>query len=229
MVMMTVGGPWIPNLTIEQSAKSGQIFTAVNSENNMSEVVSATMTIPTQSRKKKGNRGVKDGVPPVVLSSSKQKSRKRKFRKFKKKSKRPQTSDIKPPTAQDAGPSPDNNPLEIMHLDSKQAKAPMPFPPSPTEIRLAALKAMLLEAKGRCTSNHPEQKPLPTSAITKSPTTWSREDLFEDIARKRVASPELSLPAADDQWGVLNYEKRSEKINLESIDLFLWEDSSKLS
>ena len=219
MIIATVGESWMPNLTIEQRTKSGQGFAALNSGTSMSEVINDT----TQSRKKKkGGRGMKDGVPPVVIPSlSKQKIRKRKSRKFKKRSKKPQTLDIKPPTVQGAGPSHDYSPLESMHIDSEQAKAPIPSPSSPTEIRLAALKAMLLQAKGRDISNNPEQNPLPKSTVAKSRFAWLKADLLEDIARKRVASPELSVPAADDYWGILNHEKRSEKINMESLLLFL--------
>ena len=223
MVIANVGGPWMPNLTTKQSAKLAQVLTAVNS---MSEEVSATTTVLTQSRKKMGNRGGKDGVPPILLpSSSKQKSRKRKFRKFKKKSKKPLTLDIKPPTVQGAGPSHDNYPFENMHLDSERSKTPIPSLLSPTEIRLAALKVMLLQAKGRDISNNPESKPPPKLAVTESLSARLKADLLEEIARKRVASPELSVPAADDYWGILNYEKRSEKINMELVDSFLCGDS----
>ena len=225
MVMATVARPWIPNLTIEQSVKSEQIFMIVNDNNNISEVVNATATVPTQSKRKKCNRGVKDGMVPMVLPSSKRKSRKRKSRKFRKKSKKSQTLDIKPPTVPAAGHSHDNNPLENMDLHSKQSKELIPPPPSPTDIRFAALKSMLLQAKGRGRSNNPEQELLPKSTVAKSRSIWSTADLFEDIARRRIASPQLIVPAADDYWGILNHEKRSEKINMESIDLFLREDS----
>jgi hypothetical protein len=224
MFIANVGGPWMPNLTTKQSAKLGQVLTVVNS---MSEVVSTTTTVPTQSRKKKGNQGEKDGVPPILLpSSSKQKSRKRKFRKFKKKSKKQQTLlDINPSTVQGAGPCHDKYHFENMNLDSERAKTPIPSLLSPTEVRLATLKVILLQAKGRDKSNNPESKPLPKLAISESLSARLKVDLLEEISRKRVASPELSVPAADDYWGILNYEKRSEKINMELVDSFLCEDS----
>ena len=67
--------------------------------------------------------------------------------------------------------------------------------------------------------------PARKSVVVKSCSTRLKRDLFEDIARKRIASPELSIPIADDYWGNLNYEKRSEKINMELIDLFLCGDT----
>lgn len=208
MIVATAGGSWMPNLTIGERTKSGEGF------NSMSEVINDTTTVPKRSRKRKGGRGMKNDVPSAVLhSSSKQKSRKQRYRKFKRKSKKRKTLDIKPPTVQGGCPSHDNGPLESMHIDSEQAKAPIPSPSSPTEIRLAALKALLLQAKGRDISNNP----VPKSTAAKSRSGWLKADLLEDIARKRVASPELSVPAADDYWGILNYEKRSETINMESL------------
>lgn len=212
----------MPNLTIGERTKSGQGFAALNSDMRMSGVINDTATVPKRSRKKKGGRGMKNDVPSAALhSSSKQKSRKYRYRKFKRKSKKRGTLDIKPPTVQGGCPSHDNSPLESMHIDSEQAKSPIPSPSSPTEIRLAALKAMLLQAKGRDISNNPEQNPVLKSTAVKSRSGWLKADLLEDIARKRVASPELSVPAADDYWGVLNYEKRSETINMESLYLSL--------
>ncbi len=147
-------------------------------------------------------------------------NRRKKFRKYKRKSKKSKTVETKPPTTPDVRSSQKENPVEM-----QQPTAPISSPQLSTEIRLAALKALLLQAKDRETSSKPEELPGPKSAIVKSRFTRLQPDFLEDIARKRIASPELSIAAVDDYWGILNYEKRSEKIDMESIDLFLFGDT----
>ena len=91
------------------------------------------------------------------------------------------------------------------------------------EDRLAALKAELLQAKVHVSPNCKLDNISPDPAIVPHEACYARlkADVVEDIAQKRIASPELVVPADDDYWGMLNYEKRSEKINMELIDLFL--------
>jgi len=50
-------------------------------------------------------------------------------------------------------------------------------------------------------------------------------DLFDATAchplpTQRKSTPELVIPAEDDYWGKLNYQKRSEKIDFEALDEF---------
>src|SRR5438046_7786319 len=149
-VEMVMATPWKPYLEVEQSVKLGQILTAVNGGNSsMSEVVSNNGPVSAQRRIKKGNRELKGGVPLVVMPSSLvPKSRRKKFRKYKRKSKKSKTVETKPPTTPDVRSSQKENPVEM-----QQPTTPISSPQLSTEIRLAALKALLLQAKDRETSS----------------------------------------------------------------------------
>lgn len=88
-----------------------------------------------------------------------------------------------------------------------------------SENRFAELKAQLIQAKTRTIAD-PEEIDSPTAMRPRS-SRLNALDIFHDVARQRIASPELKVPAEGDYWQWLNYEKRSEKVDLELLDLFL--------
>ena len=95
-----------------------------------------------------------------------------------------------------------------------------------TESRLAELKSQLVQAKARPSAHITDEPsrtatPPPVSLPVVKIPRRKAVDFFDDIAPKRIPSPELSLPEEGDYWGKLNYEKRKEKVNLGAIDMFL--------
>ena len=94
------------------------------------------------------------------------------------------------------------------------------------ESRLTELKSRLVQAKARSSAHKPDE---PSRAATPPPVLLpivriprrKAVDFFDDIAPKRIPSPELPVPDEGDYWGKLNYEKRKEKVDFGAIDMFL--------
>jgi hypothetical protein len=105
---------------------------------------------------------------------------------------------------------------------------PEPTPSSPhnvtaAEVRLAELKARILQASLRA------PRPIDIQPVIPPPIPKSRlkaADYFEaaeEFEPVRLPSPELIVPPESDYWAMLNYEKRSTKVDLEYLDSFLRE------